>query len=301
MNKALSVAILFCITFSISNAEIYKWLDENGKIHYGDKAPNDDILPLKIKHSTMIDNISPKIPVKPESLANNIIPDNGEYQSTKHSISGKLLFNGKPITVNKAADVNIWMRDEGTGKSANIQVIYSIQDSSIYVENVTPGKYGMSINADINKSNKISYPGDYRAWANFTIRDGYSIKRNINMDKIIHLTEPQNNNKIINGWENPCDKKMAFDAPITIRWKPLGENVNYKYVVSNNPCKPFRFGDIIKHGSTTESFVTLELPKTNQNHQYMLDIKAYRNKRLIGSLITHGNNGYGWDYRFLIK
>ena len=31
--------VLFCMMIFTSHAEIHKWVDENGKIHYGDRAP----------------------------------------------------------------------------------------------------------------------------------------------------------------------------------------------------------------------------------------------------------------------
>ena len=300
MKKLIYITILFFTIFSISQAELYKWTDESGKVHYGDKAPNDGAAPLNEKELPALNNLPSGDPNKPYSIENNIVPITGEYRSNKHSISGKLLFDGKPISVNNKSDVFIWMRDEGTGKSANIQVDYNVKDSSIYVEYLIPGEYGVSFNIDKNKSNLPLYPGDYRAWANFKIRKGYSIKRDINLDKIIHLTEPQDNNKIIKKWSKPCGEKMAFRSPVTFRWQSLGHNVNYKYVIRNNPCKPFKYGDALKHGETADTFVSLNLPKTAQNHQYMLELHAYRDNRLIGSIITHGDNGYGWDYRFLI-
>jgi len=300
MNKILFSIMLVFIPFSFAIAELYKWTDENGKAHYGDKSPNENIAPLDPKQLPALILVPPAVPDTLYTPPNNYVPTNGEHRSNRHSISGTLVFDGKPIKVSAKEDVSIWVRDEGTGKSANIKVDYNVRKSSIYVDKLTPGKYGMSININSNKTNPRLYPGDYRAWANFEIRRGYSIERDINLHKIIHLTEPQDNNQIIKKWSNLCAQKMTLASPVTFRWKSLGDNVRYKYIIRSNPCKPFKYGDVIEGGETTGTFVTLKLPRTKSNHQYMMTLSAIRNKRMIGSLMTHGDNGYGWDYRFIV-
>jgi len=300
MNKIFTITILILMPFSFSVAELYKWTDENGKVHYGDKAPNESTTPIDEKDLPPLNNLPSASPNTQTTSENNSVADHGEYRSSRHSISGRLLFDGEPIKVNAKEDVSIWVRDEGTGKSANLHVEFNVREGSLYVENLKPGEYGMSIHVDSNKTNPPLYPGDYRAWANFKIRRGYSIQRDLNLNKIIHLTAPQDNNKIIKKWSNPCGKKMSFASPVSFRWKSLGDNVVYRYAIRNNPCKPFKYGEIVEHGETTDTFVTLKLPRTKSSHQYMMTISALRDKRLIGSLMTHGDNGYGWDYRFIV-
>ncbi len=299
MNKLYITTILIFLPTSISVAELYKWTDENGEVHYGDQSPNEDTAPLDPEDLPTLNNLPAAAPNTLYTPSNNYVLNNGEYRSNRHSLSATLLFDGEPIKVKAKEDVSIWVRDESTGKSANLNVDFNVKESSIYVENLSPGKYGISINIDSNKNNQRLYPGDYRAWAIFKIRRGHSIQRDINLSKIIHLTEPQDNNQIIQKWSNPCNKKMAHASPITFRWESLGDHVQYKYVIRSNPCKPFKYGDVVESGETTETSITLKLPRTEWNHQYMLTIRAIKDKRVIGSLMTHGDNGYGWDYRFI--
>ena len=48
MNKLL--CFFFCFVFSVAaSAQIYKWTDENGKVHYSDKAPEKQLSVEKIK------------------------------------------------------------------------------------------------------------------------------------------------------------------------------------------------------------------------------------------------------------
>ena len=43
----LSVALLFLLTFQ-AHGEIYKWVDENGNVHYGEELP-ENVQPLNMK------------------------------------------------------------------------------------------------------------------------------------------------------------------------------------------------------------------------------------------------------------
>lgn len=39
MQRALTLALALALTSTFASAEIYRWVDENGKVHYGDKIP----------------------------------------------------------------------------------------------------------------------------------------------------------------------------------------------------------------------------------------------------------------------
>ncbi len=39
MQRALTIALALALTSTSASAEIYRWVDENGKVHYGDKIP----------------------------------------------------------------------------------------------------------------------------------------------------------------------------------------------------------------------------------------------------------------------
>lgn len=51
----LIIFFLFCV--SNANAEVYKWVDENGKIVYGDKPTSSDADEIKIKKSPVQDPV----------------------------------------------------------------------------------------------------------------------------------------------------------------------------------------------------------------------------------------------------
>jgi len=53
-HKLLLLIVLILLSFT-ATAEVYKWVDENGKVHYSDKPINQNSKQLKIQ-----DNISPE-------------------------------------------------------------------------------------------------------------------------------------------------------------------------------------------------------------------------------------------------
>lgn len=54
LTKHLLLSIFFGLVTLSASAEIYKWTDENGRVHYSDKKPNADKDAKKIKVSTGI-------------------------------------------------------------------------------------------------------------------------------------------------------------------------------------------------------------------------------------------------------
>lgn len=283
------------------NAEMYKWVDSKGKTHFSDQAPDETLEPLDTSTLRSINTLPSGDPSKPFTATNNFIQGNGEFPSKEQSISGKLLLDGRAIVVDRREDVHLWVRDEKTGEATRLRVDYDLATSRYRLNNIRPGDYGLSVNVNKNRANDVLYPGDYRGWANFTIRENYSIKRDIDLDQIIHLTAPQDNNSVMEGWGLPCNDSVSFPSPLKFTWQSLGHNVTYRYQIRNNPCKPYKYGDTIKAGTTQATSISVDLPAVAKDHQYMLTITAYRGERVIGSLMTHGPSGFGWDYRFRVQ
>jgi hypothetical protein len=55
-------------------------------------------------------------------------------------------------------------------------------------------------------------------------------------------------------------------------------------------------------GTTTDLRVSLALPPNGANDFYLLNLSGRRGVgQVVGSLITHGRGGMGWDYRFRVR
>jgi hypothetical protein len=53
-------------------------------------------------------------------------------------------------------------------------------------------------------------------------------------------------------------------------------------------------------GKTTSTSVRLELEPNRPDEFYMFNLSATRGERRIGSIMTYGSFGHGWDYRFVV-
>lgn len=53
MNRIIRISLVFYIVLSswTLHAEIYKWVDENGRTHYGEKPPNEEATEMKIREN----------------------------------------------------------------------------------------------------------------------------------------------------------------------------------------------------------------------------------------------------------
>ena len=55
ISHSLIVLILVLMTGFVSHAEIHKWVDKNGKVHYGDRPPKTNVEILEISVETFSD------------------------------------------------------------------------------------------------------------------------------------------------------------------------------------------------------------------------------------------------------
>jgi len=46
--KATAILVLCCLVVLPVSAEVYKWTDAQGRVHYGDRAPDQDVKPMDI-------------------------------------------------------------------------------------------------------------------------------------------------------------------------------------------------------------------------------------------------------------
>jgi hypothetical protein len=216
------------------------------------------------------------------------------------STQGRLLFDGKPITDFTTIEPTFWFRNEDTGKEQSARVQYENGSFSIY--GLPAGNFGVSVNIDANMQNPWSYPGDFRVWKPFTITEGANPELIAEMQKIIRMTSPQDNNMVMELWGAECMDKISFRSPVTFRWEPLAENVEYEYYITRMDClNHYNSAGTVTGETITGTEVTVDLPPSRDNECYGFHLYAHKDGRRIGMLMTHGSSGYGWDYRFRVK
>ncbi len=219
---------------------------------------------------------------------------------TRPAVEGRLLFADRPITDITSIAPTFWFRNEDTGKEQSAKAKYEQGKFSIY--GLPPGNFGVSVNLDANSQNPWSYPGDYRAWKPFTVQEGWNPELEVSLLQIIRLTAPQDNNAVMEKWGVECMQKITHKSPVTFRWESVGGYVMYEYRITRMDCaNNYNSAGTVAEDTVTSTELTVNLPPSLDNECYGLHLYARRNDQRIGMLITHGTNGYGWDYRFRVQ
>lgn len=281
---------------STTYAEVYKWVDSEGRTHFGDNAP-DEVKSLDLSDVRVVNTLPAGDSSKPYGAENNFVQGSGKYLSKEQSISGRLLIDGEVISVERSEDVMFWIQDSNTHASTRINVKYDLHTGRYQSINIPPGDYSLTINVNKNRDNGTLYPGDYRGRIEFSITEAYSVKHDFNLEKMINILEPENNTDLVKSWGR-CDELIRYPSPVTFSWLPTGRNLIYKYEVRRHQCEPFKYGDVVKSGSTRDTRIDLELPALESNHRYEFKIAAYRGDKVAATMVVHGLSGYSWGYSF---
>jgi len=210
-------------------------------------------------------------------------------------VHGRILFDGKPITYTTDVAPNFWFRNEEKGTAWECTVQYS--EGEFGIKEIPTGKFGTQITIDADPTNPSMYPGDFYAWKPFNVDKDSTSELVVEMQRIIHLQKPQNNNVQMPGWGKQCESPFSIPKNLLFRWESLGENISYDYSIQKIKC-PYTFMDTVISGTTQKTVLEIQLPLSADNEFYLLQLRARANGRSVGILMTHGGNGMGWDYRF---
>lgn len=214
-------------------------------------------------------------------------------------LKGRIKHDGELVWNISKTSPKFWFRNEKTGQSADGYAEY--KEGHYEVSGLSPGRYGMSVFIDLNSENPREYPGDLRTWTGFDVTDNGTTTKDVNLTKLIHMVKPQDNGKEMEKWGAKCEEKISFKGPVVFEWKPVAEGVTYDYSISRGTCKPFSYGKRIVSAKTRDTQITIPLGTSRANEIYFFQVKARKGGRTIGTLMTHGSNGHGWDYRFRVK
>jgi serine/threonine protein kinase len=220
-------------------------------------------------------------------------------KETGPAIRGRIMFDGRPVSMLTRIEPSFWFRNEAKGTAESAHAEY--RDGRFLIRSLPEGRMGMSINLDLNQENPWSYPGDLRSWTTFQVRETDNPELVVHMRKIIRLIHPQDNGTVMDRWGAPCMEKIAFTSPVTFEWEPLAPDVYYDFSITRMDCLNHYISNGTVAGKTVkETKITIGLPESKENECYGFHITARKEGRRIGMLITHGGNGYGWDYRFRV-
>ena len=214
-------------------------------------------------------------------------------------VTGTIFFDNKPISHVTDVHPTFWFRDESKGIAVTAQTRYS--NGEFVIRGLPPGTYGVQINFDSNQLNRSSFPGDYRAWKTFSVVSDANTVMHVEVQKLIHMRKPENNALELQNWNRCCEeKKPSHRGPLTLEWnRVLEKDVYYDYSIARVQC-PYKTVGSAASGTTTQTKLKIDLPPNEPNEYYILTMEARKDGRSVGSLMTHGANGLGWDYRFRI-
>lgn len=219
-------------------------------------------------------------------------------------IEGNLRFDGLPIKSFTSVEPVFSFNNLDTGQRG-IKTRTEYNKSQFKIYELPDGNYNIFISINANTDNPgryPGYPGDFfKRLINVSLRKG-NPKLDIDLEKVIHLTHPQDNWGLMDLWGEKGEYMIAFKSPVEFAWESLGNDVQYHYMINPMQSEPFKhLGRYIEESTTKETSVSIELPLSRENEFYLFHMYATKGQDRIGELKTHGKRGYGNDLRFRVK
>jgi hypothetical protein len=271
---------------------MYRWTDKAGSTHFSDQ-PGDPsaqrLAPEDMPPVTETEQVPAANPVPQKTFLPGAI-----------MVKGQLFFDGRPFSDVTAAAALIRLYSRELKQWITPDYAYDAASGTFQLTGIAAGSYSGEVKVDADRSNPDQYPGDYKGRFNFNAVPPSRVVVTVDMERIMHLTSPEDNNVPLADWGAVCSNKIEFETPVAIAWEPLGSDVFYSYSIVRTVCQPFGFKEAVAGDRTTASRVVLDLPPNKEGEFYTLRFEAQKNNKTVGSLMTHGANGWGWDYRFRV-
>ncbi|MCG3192524.1 MAG: Serine/threonine-protein kinase PknD [Thermoanaerobaculia bacterium] len=214
------------------------------------------------------------------------------------SVRGTVLYDGRPISEVTKVSPKFWFRNEKTGKAAT--AIARFRDGAVAIHGLSPGTYGINLSFDAVLDNRSGFPGDLYAWKIFEVPESGTAEISVDVQRLIHLLEPQDNNSVQDGWGEACEGKPSHSTPLLFAWKPVEPGAIYDWEVLRVQC-PYKEQTRVASGQTPETRVRVSLAPSKPGEFYLFNLHARKNGRGVGLLMTYGSFGHGWDYRFVVR
>jgi hypothetical protein len=217
---------------------------------------------------------------------------------TSHTLAGKVLYHGKPVSNFTEKPAIFWVRNESSYQVVSLAFDYNPSTAEYSVSNISTGIYGINVYIDAAESSG-GYAGDFDGW--ITPIDIPQEQTVVNIDlevqKIIHLINPIDNAKALGSMS---DLDSYLQKEIMFRWDPIPEAVLYALEIEEIE-EPYQFIKDVVSIQTNMTEWKPELPLSEEKRFYLFMLAAYDTaQKYVGKLMIVYSNGYGWDYRFRI-
>jgi hypothetical protein len=218
---------------------------------------------------------------------------------------GTLRFDGRLIETFTSVEPAFSFNNLDTGQRG-IKARIEYHRSRFRIYELPQGNYNIFISIDANTDNPGGYPGYpgdfFILLQKIPILGKSDTNLDVDLQKIIHLTLPQDNGSIMALWGEKGEGRITFKSPIEFAWDSMGDNIQYHYLIHRMQSDPFKYLERHIEKSTTEATsVSIELPVSRENEFYLFYLYATKGDRRIGELKTHGKRGYGNSLRFRVK
>jgi hypothetical protein len=287
------LAIIAVVAFpALAHADMYKWTDKAGVVHFSSQPGDPSAELLKEEDLAPMSKTG-------EASPSNLVPEKIFFPGAI-TVTGGLLFDGKPLPEFTTAPAVIRLYSQHLKQWFTPDYSYDAGAGTFQLRGIAEGIYTGQVTVDADRSNPDQYPGDYKGSIFLNAVPTSPAVVTVDMERIMHLTSPEDNSVPLADWGAVCSNRTEFERPVAIAWEPLGNGVSYGYSIVRTVCRPFGFKEAVAADRTTASRVVLDLPPNKEGEFYTLRLEARKNDRLVGSLMTHGKNGWGWDYRFRV-
>jgi hypothetical protein len=217
------------------------------------------------------------------------------------TISGKVMYNGEPVTNYTNKSVVFWARDEISGQVFPISPTYNSSDGTYSIPNMPTGQYGIQVYIDDAEPFDGKYfPGDYYGWTSpIEVNAPTPVIKDLVCTKLIHLTSPIDNGSPVGPIPPPYN---THTFPVNFQWNAIAEASTYDVKVDLYQDSPYSLlQNLFYKSGITDTQKAIDLPANGTNEHYMLRLYAYNSNSLtVGQLMVVYTNGWGWDYRFKV-
>ena len=212
-------------------------------------------------------------------------------------------YDGKPVAeTTPIVPVFAFMNNE-TGKQVSPDIRY--ENSTLALNELPPGRYGLTIDFDTNALNPIRFPGDLFYAGSLKVDHCdtcVTSTEHYTLTKIIHLTSPGDNAGRVHLWGVDCGLEHAPVAgPVAVSWDPVEKDAEYSYTVYRMSLGPDRAWSVVASGGTAATKVSIALPSSGKDEYYSLQMTAFRSGRQVGVLVSTGLCHYVIGYHFTVQ
>ena len=228
---------------------------------------------------------------------------NAPMQVPTTTISGRVMYNGLPLSQYTSQPAFIWVRDEIHNTALQTTPTYDPADGTYTIPNVPSGRYGIEVRVDAAEPRDGRFlPGDFYGWESpITVGAPNPVTADLACRKILHLTAPVDNFTLL-----PVELPPPYDpyiSSVTFQWEAIAEAARYEILIDRwRDGYGTSLGDMLHEtGITATQYTPSSLPVSGAGEYYRLCLFAYNaNNVLVGQLMCVYKNAYGWDYRFRV-